>query len=67
MDKYREWPLGIPPKELQRKELDEVREDYSDAIALIEEAGFILVEKTNSEIYNREKFSSTFNHIFKRM
>ena len=20
MDKYREWPLGIPPKELQRKE-----------------------------------------------
>ena len=29
--------------------------------------GFILVEKTNSEIYNREKFSSTFNHIFKRI
>ena len=24
MDKYREWPLGIPPKELQRKELDEL-------------------------------------------
>ncbi len=47
-------------------ELDEVREDYSDAIALIEEAGFILVEKTNSEIYNREEFSSTYNHIFKR-
>ena len=20
MDKYREWPLGIPPKELQRKD-----------------------------------------------
>ncbi len=26
MSKYREWPLGIPPKELQNKELDEVRE-----------------------------------------
>ena len=34
MDKYKEWPLGIPPKELQRKELDEVRElgyDWKDA------------------------------------
>ena len=34
MDKYKEWPLGIPPKELQRKELDKVRElgyDWKDA------------------------------------
>ena len=43
MDKYREWPLGIPPKELQRKELDEVRElgydwkDARDVITMFEE------------------------------
>ena len=47
-------------------ELDEVREDYSQSIELIEDAGFNLIEKTNSEIFNREKFSKNFNHIFKR-
>tara|TARA_B100000886_G_scaffold93274_1_gene61666 strand:- start:22867 stop:23691 length:825 start_codon:yes stop_codon:yes gene_type:complete len=47
-------------------ELDEIREDYSQSISLIEKAGFNLIEKTNSEIFNRGKFSKTFNHIFKR-
>lgn len=47
-------------------ELNEVRKDYSQSIELIEDAGFNLIEKTNSEIFNRGKFSKTFNHIFKR-
>ena len=47
-------------------ELDEVREDYFKSISLIQEAGFILVEKTNSEYFNVGKFSTTFNHIFRR-
>ena len=47
-------------------ELDELRDDYSKSIELIEKADFYLIEKTNSEIFNRGKFSTTFNHIFKR-
>ena len=47
-------------------ELDETREDYESSIALIEESGFTLEEKTHAQMFDKGTFSSVFNHIFIR-
>jgi len=47
-------------------ELDESRGDYESSKTLIQQSGFNLVEKTHSQTYNQGKYSSTYNHIFKR-
>ncbi len=47
-------------------ELDETREDYESSKTLIQQSGFNLVEKTHAAVYNQGKYSSTYNHIFKR-
>lgn len=46
-------------------ELDEKRSDYKESILFIESFGFKLQEKTNSN-FSSAKFSSTFNHIFRK-
>jgi len=48
-------------------ELDETREDYESSKTLIQQSGFKLVEKTHAKIFDQGKFSSTYNHIFKRL
>ena len=45
-------------------ELDESREDYSESVRLVEDAGFFLQEKTRSSIYDYSKYSEISNHIF---
>jgi FkbM family methyltransferase len=47
-------------------ELDESRNDYIEAIQLIEQAGFVLNEKTHAERFESGKFSKIYNHIFFR-
>ena len=47
-------------------ELDETREDYESSKTLIQDSGFRLLEKTHADVYNKGKYSSTFNHIFER-
>lgn len=47
-------------------ELDETRGDYESSKNLIQQSGFKLVDKTHAAIYNQGKFSSFYNHIFKR-
>ena len=47
-------------------ELDETREDYESSKTLIQQSGFKLIKKTHAEMYNQGKYSSTYNHIFKR-
>lgn len=47
-------------------ELDDSRSDYAESIRLIEQAGFVLREKTHAAMYDSGRFSTTFNHIFIR-
>ena len=47
-------------------ELDEKRKDYETSKFMIEQSGFKLAEKKQSNIFNQGPFSSTFNHIFIR-
>ena len=47
-------------------ELDDSRADYVDSISLIEQAGFVLQEKTHAVMFESGRFSTTFNHIFVR-
>lgn len=47
-------------------ELDETREDYESSKTLIQQSGFKLIEKTHAAMFDHGKFSTTFNHIFKR-
>ena len=48
-------------------ELNEKNLDYESTLDFIFTKGFTLVEKTHAEKYNQGKFSSLFNHIFKRV
>ena len=47
-------------------ELDEKRKDYESSKFMIEQSGFKLAEKKQSNIFNQGPFLSTFNHIFIR-
>ena len=47
-------------------ELDDSRADYGESVSLIEQAGFVLQEKTRAAMFASGKFSATFNHIFVR-
>ncbi len=47
-------------------ELDETRGDYDSSKTIIQQSGFNLVEKTHAPIYNQGKYSTTYNHIFRR-
>lgn len=47
-------------------ELNRKDPHYESTIDLICKMGFILIKKTHSEKYNEGRFSSLFNHIFKR-
>ena len=47
-------------------ELDEKRKDYESSIAIIEALGLKLAIKTHSEIVDNTRFSSTYNHIFRK-
>ncbi len=48
-------------------ELNQKNSDYESTLDFIFERGFTLVEKSHAEKYNEGKFSSLFNHIFKRV
>lgn len=48
-------------------ELNEKNSDYESTLDFIFTKGFNLVEKAHAEKYNKGKFSSLFNHIFKRV
>ena len=48
-------------------ELNQNDLDYESTLNFIFTKGFTLVEKTHAEKYNKGKFSSLFNHIFKRV
>ena len=47
-------------------ELDETRSDYESSISMIEESGFKLIQKRHSPMYENSKFSTTYNHIFRK-
>ena len=47
-------------------ELDETRSDYKSSISMIKEGGFKLIQKTHSPICENTKFSTTYNHIFRK-
>ena len=47
-------------------ELDETRSDYNSSISMIEKSGLKLVQKCRSSIFNDSKFSTTYNHIFRK-
>ncbi|WP_320664875.1 FkbM family methyltransferase [Prochlorococcus sp. MIT 1223] len=47
-------------------ELDETRSDYQSSILMIEDCGFNLVKKTHSALCDDSKFSTTYNHIFRK-
>ncbi len=47
-------------------ELDELRNDYQDSIALIQSCGFELINKTHAKMFDNSDYRSTYNHIFKR-
>ena len=47
-------------------ELDDSRADYGESVSLIEQAGFVLQEKTHAAMFDSGKFSTIFNHIFVR-
>jgi FkbM family methyltransferase len=47
-------------------EFDERRPDYEACCRMLEKAGFVLAEKTHSDIYTQGRFSSSYNHIFVR-
>ena len=47
-------------------ELDETRSDYQSSISMIEDCGLKLVKKTNSVLSHNSKFSTTYNHIFRK-
>lgn len=47
-------------------ELDETRSDYKSSISMIEESGFKLIQKRHAPIFQKTKFSTTYNHIFRK-
>ena len=47
-------------------ELDDSRADYDESVSLIEQAGFVLQEKTHAAMFDSGQFSTVFNHIFVR-
>ena len=46
---------------------NEKNSDYESTLDFIFTRGFTLVEKAHAEKYNKGKFASLFNHIFKRV
>ena len=47
-------------------ELDEKRSDYKSTLSMIEESGLKLIQKRRSPIFENTKFSTTYNHIFRK-
>ena len=45
-------------------ELDEKRSDYKSSISMIERCGLKLFLKSRSSIFDKSKFSTTYNHLF---